>query len=57
MKKNSRDEFISTLAVIPSSLAVDDIKDMFFIAEQHFLNKTPPSIQVLDVVKENKKVF
>lgn len=46
MAKANKDEIISTLSVIPSSLGSEDIKDMFFIAEQHFQGKTPNSVQV-----------
>lgn len=43
--KTDRDEIIKTLSTIPSSLSDSDIKDMFFIADQHFLSKTPSSIR------------
>ena len=46
MKKINKEEIISTLSVIPSSLSESDIKDMFYIADQHFQGKTPNSVQV-----------
>ncbi|XP_075676094.1 TBC1 domain family member 23 [Dermatophagoides pteronyssinus] len=43
--KNDRTEIINILSTIPSSITESDIKDMFFIAEQHFLQKTPLSVK------------
>lgn len=44
MAKKSKDTLIKTLSPIPASLAESDIKDMFAIVEQHFIRKTPRSI-------------
>lgn len=46
MAKTGKDEITSTLSVIPSSLSESDIKDMFYIADQHFQSKTPSSVHV-----------
>lgn len=53
--KNDKTEIINILSTIPSSITESDIKDMFFIAEQHFLDKTPLSVKVSQKNKNKKK--
>lgn len=47
MKESSREDIIDFLRNLPSQLEIDDIGDMFYIVEQHYVSKTPATIRQL----------
>ncbi|RWS06238.1 TBC1 domain family member 23-like protein [Dinothrombium tinctorium] len=46
MKDESKEKIIETLNSVPSALDIEDIDDLFYLAEQHYVSQTPRSFKV-----------
>lgn len=46
MKNHTKEEIIQTLNLVPSALDIDDISDLFYLVEEHYVSHTPKCIHV-----------
>jgi len=46
MKNHTKEEIIQTLNLVPSALDIDDISDLFYLVEEHYVSHTPKCMHV-----------
>lgn len=46
MKDESKESIIDKLKQLPSALCLEDIGDLFYLVEQHYVSRTPQNIHV-----------
>lgn len=45
-KDEKRETLIAILNAVPSALDIEDIGDLFYLVEQHYISRTPSTIKV-----------